>query len=75
MWAAHRRYPFGTVLRVTNTANDLSVEVTVVDRGPFGSEARILDLSEAAAARLEYIQEGHADVRVEVLSWGVAARD
>jgi rare lipoprotein A len=70
MMAAHRHYPFGTVLRVTNTSNERSVEVTVVDRGPFGKRARILDLSPAAAEQLGYIREGHADVKVEVVSWG-----
>lgn len=70
MVAAHRSYPFGTVLRVTNPRSGASVEVTVVDRGPFGRSGRILDLSRAAAARLGYIREGHADVEVEVLSWG-----
>jgi rare lipoprotein A len=70
MVAAHRRYPFGTVLRVTNMSNERSVEVTVVDRGPYGSRVRILDLSRAAADRLDYIEEGHAEVKVEVLSWG-----
>jgi rare lipoprotein A len=75
MVAAHRRYPFGTVLRVTNTSNQRSVEVTVVDRGPFGRHARILDLSRAAAERLDYIDEGLADVKVEVLSWGGGSQD
>jgi rare lipoprotein A len=74
MVAAHRRYPFGTVLRVTNESNDRSVEVIVVDRGPFGSSRRIIDLSRAAAEELDYIQEGLADVKVEVLSWGDGAR-
>ena len=70
MVAAHRHYPFGTVLRVTNTSNERSVEVTVVDRGPYGRRVRILDLSRAAAEQLDYISEGIADVKVEVLSWG-----
>ena len=36
---AHRTYPFGTLVRVTNPANGLSVIVTVTDRGPYMSEA------------------------------------
>jgi rare lipoprotein A len=72
--AAHRAFPFGTLLRVTNTANDRSVNVRVVDRGPFGSGARaqrtVLDLSRRAATELGYIQAGRAQVRVEVLEWG-----
>lgn len=70
MVAAHRAYPFGTILRVTNTRNNRSVNVRVVDRGPFGKEARILDLSRRAAQELDYIGSGRAQVRVEVLEWG-----
>lgn len=70
MVAAHRAYPFGTVLRVTNTRNDRSVNVRVVDRGPFGKRSRILDLSRRAAQDLGYIGAGRTQVRVEVLEWG-----
>jgi rare lipoprotein A len=72
--AAHRAYPFGTLLRVTNLRNDRSVNVRVVDRGPHGATARarntIIDLSRRAAERLGYISAGRAQVRVEVLEWG-----
>ncbi len=72
--AAHRAYPFGTLLRVTNLQNDRSVNVRVVDRGPFGptSEARqtIIDLSRRAATQLGYTDAGRTSVRVEVLEWG-----
>ena len=73
MVAAHRAFPFGTRLRVTNTRNDRDVEVRVVDRGPFsvsGKLPAVLDLSRAAAERLDFIREGRAQVRVEVLEWG-----
>lgn len=74
MVAAHRSYPFGTILRVTNVANDRSVNVRVVDRGPFGGAANqrraIIDLSRRAATELGYIQAGRAQVRIEVLEWG-----
>jgi rare lipoprotein A len=72
--AAHRAYPFGTLLRVTNMSNDRSVNVRVVDRGPFGAGARaqrtVIDLSRRAAQQLGYIDAGRAQVRVEVLEWG-----
>jgi rare lipoprotein A len=67
--AAHRHLPFGTVLRVTNPANDRSVEVRVIDRGPF-TRGRVLDLSRRAAEELGMIRRGHAAVRIEVLSYG-----
>jgi rare lipoprotein A len=74
MVAAHRAFPFGTLLRVTNTANNRAVNVRVVDRGPFGSSERaqrtIIDLSRRAAQQLGYIDAGRAQVRVEVLEWG-----
>lgn len=67
--AAHRTYPFGTVLRVTNLANNRAVTVTVVDRGPF-IKGRILDLSRRAAEELRFVQAGLAQVRIEVLEYG-----
>lgn len=49
MTAAHRTYPFGTILRVTY--NGLSVDVRINDRGPF-VRGRQLDLSRGAARAL-----------------------
>jgi rare lipoprotein A len=70
--AAHRSYPFGTVLRVTNLANDRVVTVRVVDRGPF-IRGRILDLSRRAAEELNFIRAGLTEVRIEVLEYGSGA--
>jgi rare lipoprotein A len=67
--AAHRTLPFGTILRVTNPANDRSVEVRVIDRGPF-TRGRVLDLSRRAAEELDLIRRGVGTVRIEVLSYG-----
>ena len=67
MTAAHRTLPFGTVVRVTNLDNNLSVDVTINDRGPF-VEKRIIDLSKAAAEKLKFISKGTASVKVEVLT-------
>lgn len=72
--AAHRSYPFGTLLRVTNLRNDRSVDVRVTDRGPFGARAKargtIIDLSRRAARELDFVRAGRTPVRVEVLEWG-----
>ena len=46
--AAHRTLPFGTFVRVTNLGNRKSVDVRIIDRGPFVA-GRIIDLSHAAA--------------------------
>ena len=73
MVAAHRGYPFGTILRVTNTSNDRSVNVRVVDRGPFGASAAkgtVIDLSRRAAEQLGFVTAGRAQVQVDVLEWG-----
>jgi rare lipoprotein A len=65
--AAHRTLPLGTRVRVTNTRNGRSVEVRINDRGPYGGHGRIIDLSEAAARRLDMIDAGVVPVVVEVL--------
>ena len=64
--AAHRTLPFGTTVRVTNLTNGRSVVVRVNDRGPFVA-GRIIDLSRAAAQRLDMIEAGLARVKVEPL--------
>jgi len=64
--AAHLQLPFNTVVRVTNLATDLSVDVRVNDRGPF-SKDRIVDLSRAAARQIGMIGDGTAMVRLEVM--------
>ena len=64
MTAAHRTLPFGTRVKVTNLSNNKSVTVTVNDRGPFVKD-RILDLSKAAAVKLDYIDQGVTKVKIE----------
>jgi rare lipoprotein A len=66
--AAHKTLPFGTLVKVTNLANGLSTVVRINDRGPF-IEGRIIDLSRAAAERIDMIGTGTARVSVEVLSF------
>jgi rare lipoprotein A len=71
--AAHRTLPFGSVVRVTNVQNGRSVTVRIVDRGPYGRnyrEGTIIDLSRAAARRLQMLQDGQIPARVEVLRVG-----
>ena len=66
---AHRSYPFGTMLKVTNLLNDKSVVVRVTDRGPFG-RGRVIDLSWAAAQEIGMLAQGIASVKVEVVGEG-----
>lgn len=65
--AAHQTLPFDTLVRVTNLENAQSVVVRINDRGPFVG-GRIIDLSEAAAERIDMIGSGTAQVRLELLS-------
>ena len=61
---AHRTFPFGTMLKVTNPANGKSVIVRVTDRGPY-VKGRIIDLSARAAREIGIIAQGIAPVIVE----------
>ena len=63
---AHRFYPFGTHLKVTNLSNGKSVVVKVIDRGPFG-RGRIIDISYAAAKEIGMVSQGVATVKVEMI--------
>ena len=65
--AAHRVLPFNTWLKVTNLGNNKSVNVRVIDRGPF-VEGRILDLSKAAARQIDLLGPGIGPVRLEVIA-------
>lgn len=62
---AHRNYPFGTLLKVKNPANEKEAIVKVADRGPFSSRL-IIDLSGAAARKLEIIRAGIALVEISI---------
>lgn len=62
--AAHRTLPFGTRVKVTNLRNNNSVIVTINDRGPYHRN-RILDVSKAAARKLDFVQRGVTRVRIE----------
>ncbi len=65
--AAHRKLPFGTVLRVVRSDDGRSVYVRVNDRGPFGKRRRIVDLSRRAAEELGMLGQGVANVRLEIV--------
>jgi rare lipoprotein A len=73
MTAAHRTLPLGSIVRVTNLKTGHSALVRITDRGPFIS-GRILDLSLAAAKRVDVWQPGVALIRVEVLQTPVSLK-
>ena len=67
--AAHKTLPFGTVVKITNLANQKSVTVKINDRGPY-VEGRVIDLSRKAAEELDFVLQGITDVTIEVIDAG-----
>lgn len=61
--AAHKKLPFGTQVKVTNLSNGKTVKVRVNDRGPFIS-GRIIDLTRAAAKKIDMIGAGVVKVKI-----------
>jgi len=68
MTAAHKTLPMNTIVRVTNLRNHLSTVVRINDRGPFVA-TRIIDLSKAAASKINMIGHGTAPVKLEILGF------
>lgn len=67
--AAHKDLPFNTIVKLTNLANGKSVNVRINDRGPF-AEGREIDVSKAAAEKLDMITSGTAKVSIEIVQLG-----
>ena len=65
--AAHRRLPFGTMVRVTRLPSGPSLVVRITDRGPAKWTGRIIDLCQGAGHALGMRESGVARVRVEVV--------
>jgi rare lipoprotein A len=55
--AAHKEYPFGTLVKITNPANNKTVVAMINDRGPF-IKGRELDVSKQVAIELNFIKKG-----------------
>ena len=67
--AAHPTYPFGTIIKVTNLSNQKSVKIRINDRMPQHPD-RIIDLSYQTAIDLDMVEDGLANVRLDILKWG-----
>lgn len=65
--AAHKTLPLPSYVKVTNLENNKSLIVKVNDRGPF-KKGRILDLSYAAAYKLDMLKKGTAKIKLQVLN-------
>ncbi|WP_290698063.1 septal ring lytic transglycosylase RlpA family protein [Amphritea sp.] len=66
MSAAHKSLPLPSYVQVTNLKNGRKVIVRVNDRGPFHG-GRIIDLSYAAASKLDMLGQGTAKIEVEAI--------
>jgi peptidoglycan lytic transglycosylase len=66
--AAHRSLPFGTWVEVQRIETGATVRVRITDRGPFGHQDRIIDLSRSAAERIDMLKTGVAKVRLRVVA-------
>ena len=64
MTAAHPTLPMGTKAKVTNLENGKKVEVRINDRGPY-TEDRVIDLSSAAAKKIDMKEDGTTQVKIE----------
>jgi len=67
--AAHKTYPLGTKVKVTNMKNGQSIKLTINDRGPY-VKGRIIDLSYKAARKIGFVNQGTTKVRIDVIRLG-----
>lgn len=74
MTAAHKTLPLPTYVQVKNLANGKKVIVKINDRGPFHSN-RILDLSYAAAVKLDILRTGTAKIEVTAIPQSLIAKN
>jgi rare lipoprotein A len=66
--AAHKTYPFNTLVEVTNLANRKSIIVRINDRGPY-KRGRIIDLTDAGAQKLKLNKIGLVKVKVKIVGF------
>jgi rare lipoprotein A len=66
--AAHRKLPFGTWVEVRRPDTGRTVRVRINDRGPWGDDRRVIDLSRKAAQDLDVIHDGVSRVELRVVS-------
>ncbi|TPG40245.1 septal ring lytic transglycosylase RlpA family protein [Flavobacterium pectinovorum] len=65
--AAHKKFPFGTKLKITNEKNNKSVIVEITDRGPFVN-GREIDLSKKAFMDITSNKgDGVVYVKIEII--------
>jgi rare lipoprotein A len=65
--AAHRKLPFGTWVEVRRADTGRTVRVRINDRGPWGDDRRIIDLSRKAAQDLDIVRAGVSAIELRVV--------
>ncbi|NQW76314.1 MAG: septal ring lytic transglycosylase RlpA family protein [Cytophagales bacterium] len=66
--AAHKTYPFNTLVEVTNLSNKKSIIVRINDRGPY-KKGRIIDLTDTGAKKLKLNKIGLVRVKVKIVGF------
>ncbi len=65
--AAHKKFPYGTQVKVTNLENDRSVTVKINDRMRTRNR-NVIDVTRRAAEELGFVKSGRARVSLEVVN-------
>ncbi|MCH8927575.1 MAG: septal ring lytic transglycosylase RlpA family protein [Candidatus Marinimicrobia bacterium] len=71
--AAHRYLPLGTIIQVRNLDNNKTLRIRINDRGPYVNN-RVLDCSYAAALKLDFVEQGTANIKLVVIEMGTGKR-
>ncbi len=69
MTAAHKIFPFGTLIEVENLENGRKVTLKINDRGPYAAN-RVLDVSKKAADDLGFLKKGTVYARITLIKLG-----
>ena len=67
--AAHKEWPMGSKVKVTNLRNGHSEVLTITDRGPY-IKGRVIDVTAGSAKRLGFYENGLTRTKIELLSRG-----
>lgn len=64
--AAHKTLKLGSKVKVINVNNGKSVVVEITDRGPY-VKGKVIDLSKAAAIKIDMLKKGNQRVKIKEL--------
>ena len=67
--AAHKEWPMGSKVKITNLRNGSTEVLTITDRGPY-IKGRVIDVTAGSAQRLGFYEDGLTRTKIELLSLG-----